>query len=382
MDPGGVGEEPARPDRLEMKGPLMDVVSSIYFSSLTGAILFFAGGRYSARAGAPPADLTAELTGERERRLRAERDAVEAWQAQRETARAAEEGAAEIASLRRAVMEERAAREGVEQRDAAELGRLRDDAARLRTQAAALAEEVTGLRAQPRAAPAKPAIDPAANAAHARAAAAEKRVAALAADLGKARAELGQANAAKAKAMEREAALLARVEELTATAREVEELRHRVAELSAQGFATRLSEPPPPSRPPPEGASLGTVLERELGRLVDREDGCRLAVLADPRGLLIASSPGAAYPHEVAAASSLTTYASDRLRELLPLGAPASLELYDDNGLCVRTRWLRVDGECFLVSTVGVVDTHDPEAQMLTARLGDLIGSPAGGDRA
>lgn len=365
-----------------MKGPRMDVVSSIYLSSLTGAILFFAGGRYSARPGAPPADLAAELHGERELRQRAEREALEARQTQREAARAAEESAAEIAALRRAVMEERSSREGAEHRDAAEVGRLREEAARLRAQAATLAEEVAELRARSRAAPTKPEVDAGGNAAQARAAAAEKRVAALSAELGKARAELGQANAGKAKATEREALLLARVEELTITAGEVEELRHRVAELTAQGFATRLSEPPPPSRPPPEGASLATILERELGRLVDREEGCRLAVLADPRGLLIAASPGAAYPHEVAAASSLTTYATERLRELLPLGAPASLELYDDNGLCVRTRWLHVDTECFLVSTVGVVDPDDPEAQMLAARLGEVIGSPVGGDRA
>jgi len=170
--------------------------------------------------------------------------------------------------------------------------------------------------------------------------------------------------------------LRARLEALTHAEHEAADLRRRVGELEAQGFARRLEDPSPPSRPPPDGAGLSTVLERELGRLVDREEGCRMAVLADPRGLLIAASAGASYPHEVAAASSLTTYASDRLRELMPLGAPASLELYDENGLCVRTRWFRYGEECFLVSTVGVVDPNDPEAAHLRARLGELIGGP------
>ncbi|MFT3770825.1 MAG: hypothetical protein QM820_35835 [Minicystis sp.] len=170
------------------------------------------------------------------------------------------------------------------------------------------------------------------------------------------------------------AELRARVETLNDTAREAEELRRRVAELEAQGFARRLVEPAPPSRPSPEGAGLSTILERELGRLVGREEGCRMAVLADPRGLLIAASEGASYPHEVAAASSLTTFASDRLRELMPLGAPASLEIYDENGLCMRTRWIRFEKEWFLVSTVGVVDPHDVEAADLRSRLGELIG--------
>ena len=414
----------------------MDLVPSICISSLAGAIFFFTGGRLSARAPRLEARPGPELDEERAGRARAEEDA---------------------ALARRALEEERAAREDAEARATA-LQAARDELATRATALQAARDELAARTTvlgtelgQARASSAAGAGE--IQRARAAVEAAERRVAELGRDLGKARADLGKAqeerrrlaadlaaradgpgltaqrvaeltamgaeNAAlraahaallqeraaapdpaelqrrsveltftaralgeRAEEMDRREAehaeLRVRLEELSAVAHEAEELRLRVAELTALGFARRLEAPAPPSRPPPEGASLATVLERELGRLVDREEGCRLAVLADPRGLLIAASPNASYPEEVAAASSLTIYASDRLRELIPLGAPASLEVYDGNGLCVRTRWLYFEDECFLVSTIGVIDPSDAEADMLRSRLGDLV---AGGAR-
>lgn len=416
----------------------MEIVPSICLSSLAGAIFFFTGGRLSARAKAAlePAELGAERARSARIEEEAERAQAEAARAvaaeraareevERRAAAAActieeqrtrltthaEALSAEIAELRAAAM--RGAGE-IEKAlaGAGELEKARANAATAERRAAALTTDLAKVRGElsraldeNRRVAARSAEN---DARLARAAESEAR----AADLERLRAEndaLKAANAAlsreresapdpaelqrrsvelsitaraltqRAEDMDRRdmehAELRAKCEELALRAADADELRRRVAELEAQGFARRLEEPAPPSRPPPEGASLATILERELGKLVDREEGCRMAVLADPRGLLIAASASASYPHEVAAASSLTTYASDRLRELLPLGAPASLELYDDNGLCVRTRWLRFEDECLLVSTVGVVDPRDVEADLLRSRLGELIGS-------
>jgi hypothetical protein len=459
----------------------MDVVPSIFLSSLAGAILFFTGGRLSARGAPPPGDDGA-LAAEREARARAEQEAATQREAAERAHRAAEQAREEHARVRdeaerghaaatralaaaearaadgaravevegrtrreaetaaqrrealarqeldRAQRERAAAHAQIEQARAAlaaveeraGAAERRAGAADTRASAAeahARAAEARATQAEGRLAPIEARAadaDRLRAAAEARAARAEGRLVAAearAAEADRLRAENAQLCAARAVApperasatdlaelqrrnveltmrarvidqrtgeMERaqaeNAELRARVEALAEAAREAEELRRRVADLTAQGFAQRLADPAPPSRPPPEGASLATVLERELDRLVEREPGARLAILADPRGLLIASSVGASYPHEIAAASSLTIHVSDRIRELMPLGPPASLELYDENGLCMRTRWLRFETETFLVSTVGVIDPDDAEAADLRSRLGELIG--------
>lgn len=168
------------------------------------------------------------------------------------------------------------------------------------------------------------------------------------------------------------AALRRRVQALEGAASEVDELRRRVRDLEALGLAERLEEPAPRSRPPAEGAALETLLERELGRLVDGEEGCRAAVLSDTSGLLIASSRHAVYPDELAAAASIAAQSAERLRALLPLGDPASLELCDVNGLSLRTRWMRIGDERFLVNTVGVLEEPDDTAD-LRSRIGELL---------
>ena len=174
--------------------------------------------------------------------------------------------------------------------------------------------------------------------------------------------------------------LRGKIEALSEVSAEATVLRRRVLDLEARGFARQLLEAPPatrPTQPAGETPRLEASLEQGLADLVAHEPGCRTAVLSDLRGLLIASSGDEAHQHELAAATALTTYAAERLRELVPLGEPASLELCDENGLVVRTRWLRWEQERFLLSTLGVAPAHG-EAEIailqLTARLAAIIG--------
>jgi chromosome segregation ATPase len=163
---------------------------------------------------------------------------------------------------------------------------------------------------------------------------------------------------------------------LAAAEEELAELRRRVKDLEAQGFARRTLESIPADDPPSSRGALETTLENGLRDLVAREEGCRAAVLSDVRGLLIAAYGERAYRHELAAAASITTSAVERMRELLPLGEAASLSVVDHNDLVLRTRWLRSGEECFLLSTVGIAaDESDPGADALCSRLAELIGA-------
>jgi chromosome segregation ATPase len=176
------------------------------------------------------------------------------------------------------------------------------------------------------------------------------------------------------------AELRTRIEALAHVSAESAELRRRVLDLEARGFAQQLQEAPAPirpTRPAGEPPRLETSLEQGLAEVVARDPGCRTAVLSDLRGLLIACAGAEDHQHELAAATSLTTYATERLRELVPLGEPASLELRDENGLVVRTRWLRWEHERFLLSTLGAApgrEASEIAIQELTARLSALIG--------
>ncbi len=193
---------------------------------------------------------------------------------------------------------------------------------------------------------------------------------------------------------EENAELRRRVDALAGAAAEAEALRREVKDLTAQGFARRLAERPPSPRDGdddevPDSAGmlqLATSLELGLRELCKREPGCRAAVLSDMRGLLIAAYGEAGHRDEMAAASSLMTYLAERLRELVPVGEPASLALTDGNEMVFRTRWLRWEDECFLVSTLGAAppangagggprSLREPPIEVLRVRLADLLGA-------
>jgi hypothetical protein len=175
------------------------------------------------------------------------------------------------------------------------------------------------------------------------------------------------------------AELRRKVEALGAAAAEVEQLRQRVKDLEAQGFARRPLDSIHELDDVPDSQGrfeLESSLELGLRELVKREEGCRAAVLADGRGLLIAAYGEAGHRVELAAAASLTTTVAERLQELLPLGAPTSVSMVDDNAIEVRTRWLRWEDECFLLCTLGAAPDEDgAPAEALRLSVSQAIGA-------
>src|SRR5262249_13576249 len=113
-----------------------------------------------------------------------------------------------------------------------------------------------------------------------------------------------------------------------------------------------------------------------LEALVRDEAGCRTAVLADLRGLLIAASGDVTYQDELAAAASLTTYTTERIRQLVPMGGPYMIPLMDVDRVVIRTQWLRWQNDAFLLTTLGVApevaDGRDERAQAI---MSDLLGT-------
>ncbi len=440
------------------------VVPSICFSSLAGALLFYAGGRLNggAAAAAPeePRAIEPGIEEERAARERAEQAAFGAAKATREAVAALAEERARTTALREELTAERDARRRADAEATNDRRRLVEEAARLREGAMGAAEgraqiearavaasvelekagrEIARLRAE---------VEKATSAARRasgetaafRAKVAEQEGAlaglgAAKAELGAARAELGAAKVAAEKsvaeaaslrdenaklreelascALEKAAApdlaevqrrtvtatmalrsleqrsgeiarreeenteLRRRVEELTAAAAEAEGLRRQVRDLLAQGYARR-----PAHTLESEGAEGGglapeleTGLEAGLRALRRAEPGCRTAVLSDERGLLVAAQGEDGYRLELAAAAALTTTAAERLRELLPIGEPAAMTVVDVHATELRTRWLRWNGECFLLSTIGVArDSEDVPAETLREELARLIG--------
>jgi len=171
-----------------------------------------------------------------------------------------------------------------------------------------------------------------------------------------------------------------KVEELTAAASETMELRAKVRDLEAQGFAIKLSRgdgwTKRPARSHDGPDRLESLLQDKLEALMTDTQGCRTAVLADLRGLLIAASGDVKYQDELAAAASLTTYTTERLRDLFPIGEPTAIEVVDVNRTMLRVDWLRVNEDTFLLTTVGVApEMSASRAGHSDAIMGELDGS-------
>jgi hypothetical protein len=442
------------------EAPMDVVVPSICLSSVAGALLFYAGGRLSARV-APEAPAPAEappppdVEAERAARLRAEAEATGAWRSHREAVAALAEERSRSTALREDLAGERDARARADAEAASErqrlIGegvRLRDDLARLRevemraagaetrahelgaevqraradlqkatAQAARLTGELAALRARAaesdRAAALLTATRAAADATEATAqrlrddnerlrgtVAVLERERAAAPDLATAQRQrvevamklraLDQRAEEVARREEENAELRRRVDTLAAAAAEVVALRAEVRDLTARGFAKQATDGLPEDAgwdddvPDSEGMlELETSLELGLRELCKREPGCRAAVLSDLRGLLVAAYGEPGHRDEMAAASSLMTYLAERLGDLVPVGEPTSLALTDGNEVVFRTRWLRWEDECFLVSTLGKTPPegagaagHErPPIDVLRARLEELLGA-------
>jgi len=179
-----------------------------------------------------------------------------------------------------------------------------------------------------------------------------------------------------------DADLRRQVDALKGAEAEAAELRLRVRDLEAHGFARRTRtltgiEQGPDDMPVSTGApELSATLELGLRQLCKREQGCRAAVLADYRGLLIAAYGEASHRDELAAGASILTSAAERLRELLPLGEAASFTLLDEHDIVFRARLLSWGDERFLLATLGAAPpTGDPAAEAMRARIAAMIGA-------
>jgi len=176
-----------------------------------------------------------------------------------------------------------------------------------------------------------------------------------------------------------------KVETLDATLADNERLVRRVRELEAQAFATQASRVPTlvpgPIRKSPANTAelkLEALLEEALETLVREDRGCQVAVLSDLRGLLIASSGDRSHQDELAAAASLTTYTTERIRELLPMSEPKMIQWVDTNRVALRARWLRTEDETFLLTTLGLdSEPANTRADRLSATISQLISATA-----
>lgn len=175
--------------------------------------------------------------------------------------------------------------------------------------------------------------------------------------------------------------LRTKVDQLQSAANETAALRSRVRDLEARGYADRAAKGEgtlrrPARAVPDEEQRLENMLEGNLEALVKEETGCRTAVLADLRGLLIAASGDITYQDELAAASSLTTYTTERIRQLIPMGEPLAIQFIDVNRVVLRIEWLRWQNDAFLLSTLGVApETGAEREDRVQTIMSELLGS-------
>jgi hypothetical protein len=168
--------------------------------------------------------------------------------------------------------------------------------------------------------------------------------------------------------------------ELSSRGREVEGLRARVADLEARAVArdVRMSGPPPPIAAPKAGQRLEEAIEGRLDALRLRRGSCESAILADVRGLLLASCGDTTHDEALAVAASMITETSEHMRQILPLGAPLEIRLMDVNHAVFTARWLRPDDqEKFIVGTIGHTgEKADARADAIEASISDLLRAP------
>jgi hypothetical protein len=176
-------------------------------------------------------------------------------------------------------------------------------------------------------------------------------------------------------------ALRGEVQRLSVQAGEVEELRRRVRDLESRGFAFQASSVGPPLAPqrPRSGQKLEEAVEEHLDALRHRRGSCQTAILSDMRGLLVASTGDAVHEDALAAAAAVATEAGERVRPLLPLGELLEIRLMDANRVVFTARWIRGHQETFLLGTLGVTkERADPRADAIEASIGSLLGAPQG----
>jgi hypothetical protein len=297
-----------------------------------------------------------------------------------------------------------AARDAIADRDRAE--QVAREATAARERAEAIARSATAARDVE-------AALAAAQAAHDASLCSERDAAAAA--LGKLRRDLEQAradaaaardelDAASARARELDEALAARTDSLRDLATEHEQLKGRlrdadalraeyvrlktnetereflkaeVARLEQELATTRAAALGAVAARPPRSArgttrpgtrptgSIGESLASVLDRFADT--GTRSIAIGDPQGFVLASSGDDGLGLAAHAAQLAETAA--RATQLLPVGAPAAIEVIDDHGARLSVWTFTVDGDRLLLASLSV---SPPEPKRVEATLADL----------
>ncbi len=169
-------------------------------------------------------------------------------------------------------------------------------------------------------------------------------------------------------------ALRMQVDSLETARSENEVLLRRIQSLEAHAFANQA--PRRPSQKPGLVHSIDPshpdLIDKTLAELV-RDAGCHVAVLSDLRGLLIAAAGDHEYQEELAAAASLTTFATERMRELLPMSEPDVLEWVDTNQVALRASWLRTEDDAFLLTTMSLGEKSDSPVDRYRAVISQFL---------
>ena len=311
----------------------MDVLPSIWLSSITSALCFFSGGRFWAK-------------------VQDERDAVRAHQ----------EAEAEIQTLSETVRQQKV--EAIVQR--AHVEELEGALAAER----ASADELEERLAQ--------ALERAVASTEAEAAS-KQEAAVLSTEQRTARTDLAAAEARLETMRVEMSALRQRADEVVRLRAENSALRMRLEERAKA--AARAASPapapvaPPASARPREGQNLEEVLAEQLEALRLLDAGCRTVVLSDMRGLVVASSGDTARDRDLAAVASLASDTPGRLRQILPFGEPVEIRFVDAHDAVFTARWLRGGHEGLLLSTLGAATAKpDPRAGAVRDALQNLLG--------
>lgn len=170
--------------------------------------------------------------------------------------------------------------------------------------------------------------------------------------------------------------LKTKLSQLEVTRLENDRLSRRVRELEAQQFAQQSTHIPtlPPAPPLTSNESRTERVQRVLDSFVSTNKDCKVAVLSDLRGFLVAASGEATHQNEIAAAASLTTYTTERMQELLPMSKLEQFEWVDSNRVVVRGRFLDSGEDALLLTTLRIeTRSNDPQLDQVGRTISQLM---------
>jgi len=97
---------------------------------------------------------------------------------------------------------------------------------------------------------------------------------------------------------------------------------------------------------------VGDTIDEQLTHLA-HQSSCKVAVLADARGLLLGASGERQYYEALAGMSGLIREIAERARDFLPLGTPSVVEIADINNVGLYSRLFPWENELVALTTLG-----------------------------